>query len=138
MSDTAAATPKDTAPKAVTTYRSYKVSLEQFTKPNRNEKGEITQVTLPEKDIHITTRRRHSIAVDQILQISKADVSDETALLYLLISVRCHLDRLDETKKPEGWTPEAAQSVEVLKAQLKEAQEESLEALAEKIASSLQ
>lgn len=129
MSDTAAATPKDTAPKAVTTYRSYKVSLEQFTKPNRNEKGEITQVTLPEKDIHITTRRRHSIAVDQILQISKADVSDETALLYLLISVRCHLDRLDETKKPEGWTPEAAQSVEVLKAQLKEAPEESRKAL---------
>lgn len=129
MSDTAAATPKDTAPKAVTTYRSYKVSLEQFTKPNRNEKGEITQVTLPEKDIHITTRRRHSIAVDQILQISKANVSDETALRYLLISVRCHLDRLDETKKPEGWTPEAAQSVEVLKAQLKEAQEESRKAL---------
>ena len=129
MSDTAAATPKDTAPKAVTTYRSYKVSLEQFTKPNRNEKGEITQVTLPEKDIHITTRRRHSIAVDQILQISKADVSDETALLYLLISVRCHLDRLDETKKPAGWTPEAAQTVEVLKAQLKEAQEESRKAL---------
>lgn len=129
MSDTAAATPKDTAPKAATTYRSYKVSLEQFTKLERNEKGEITQVTLPEKDIHITTRRRHSIAVDQILQISKADVSDETALRYLLISVRCHLDRLDETKKPEGWTPEAAQSVEVLKAQLKEAQEESRKAL---------
>lgn len=129
MSDTAAATPKDTAPKAVTTYRSYKVSLEQFTKLKRNEKGEITQVTLPEKDIHITTRRRHSIAVDQILQISKANVSDETALLYLLISVRCHLDRLDETKKPAGWTPEAAQSVEVLKAQLKEAPEESRKAL---------
>lgn len=129
MSDTAAATPKDTAPKAVTTYRSYKVSLEQFTKLERNEKGEITQVTLPEKNIHITTRRRHSIAVDQILQISKADVSDETALLYLLISVRCHLDRLDETKKPAGWTPEAAQNVEVLKAQLKEAQEESRKAL---------
>lgn len=126
MSDTAAATPKDTAPKAVTTYRSYKVSLEQFTKLERNKKGEIT---LPEKDIHITTRRRHSIAVDQILQISKADVSDETALRYLLISVRCHLDRLDETKKPEGWTPEAAQSVEVLKAQLKEAQGESRKAL---------
>lgn len=126
MSDTAAATPKDTAPKAVTTYRSYKVSLEQFTKLERNKKGVIT---LPEKDIHITTRRRHSIAVDQILQISKADVSDETALRYLLISVRCHLDRLDETKKPEGWTPEAAQSVEVLKAQLKEAQEESRKAL---------
>lgn len=129
MSDTAAATPKDTAPKAVTTYRSYKVSLEQFTKLERNEEGEITQVTLPEKDIHITTRRRHSIAVDQILQISKANVSDETALLYLLISVRCHLDRLDETKKPAGWTPEAAQSVEVLKAQLKEAPEESRKAL---------
>lgn len=129
MSDTAATTPKDTAPKAVTTYRSYKVSLEQFTKLERNEKGEITQVTLPEKDIHITTRRRHSIAVDQILQISKADVSDETALRYLLISVRCHLDRLDETKKPEGWTPKAAQSVEVLKAQLKEAPEESRKAL---------
>ena len=129
MSDTAAATPKDTAPKAVTTYRSYKVSLEQFTKLERNEKGEITQVTLPEKNIHITTRRRHSIAVDQILQISKSDVSDETALLYLLISVRCHLDRLDETKKPAGWTPEAAQTVEVLKAQLKEAQEESRKAL---------
>lgn len=129
MSDTAAATPKDTAPKAVTTYRSYKVSLEQFTKLERNEEGEITQVTLPEKDIHITTRRRHSIAVDQILQISKANVSDEKALLYLLISVRCHLDRLDETKKPAGWTPEAAQSVEVLKAQLKEAPEESRKAL---------
>ena len=129
MSDTAAATPKDTAPKAVTTYRSYKVSLEQFTKLKRNEKGEITQVTLPEKDIHITTRRRHSIAVDQILQISKANVSDEKALLYLLISVRCHLDRLDETKKPAGWTPEAAQTVEVLKAQLKEAPEESRKAL---------
>lgn len=129
MSDTAAATPKDTAPKAVTTYRSYKVSLEQFTKLERNEEGEITQVTLPEKDIHITTRRRHSIAVDQILQISKADVSDEKALLYLLISVRCHLDRLDETKKPAGWTPEAAQTVEVLKAQLKEAPEESRKAL---------
>ena len=129
MSDTAAATPKDTAPKAVTTYRSYKVSLEQFTKLERNEKGEITQVTLPEKDIHITTRRRHSIAVDQILQISKANVSDETALRYLLISVRCHLDRLDETKKPAGWTPEAAQTVEVLKAQLKEAPEESRKAL---------
>lgn len=129
MSDTAAATPKDTAPKAVTTYRSYKVSLEQFTKLERNEKGEITQVTLPEKDIHITTRRRHSIAVDQILQISKADVSDEKALLYLLISVHCHLDRLDETKKPAGWTQDAAQSVEVLKAQLKEAQEESRKAL---------
>ena len=129
MSDTAAATPKDTAPKAVTTYRSYKVSLEQFTKLKRNEKGEITQVTLPEKDIHITTRRRHSIAVDQILQISKANVSDEKALLYLLISVRCHLDRLDETKKPAGWTPEAAQTVEMLKAQLKEAPEESRKAL---------
>lgn len=129
MSDTAAAMPKDTAPKAVTTYRSYKVSLEQFTKLERNEEGEITQVTLPEKDIHITTRRRHSIAVDQILQISKANVSDEKALLYLLISVRCHLDRLDETKKPAGWTPEAAQSVEVLKAQLKEAPEESRKAL---------
>ena len=129
MSDTAAATPKDTAPKAVTTYRSYKVSLEQFTKLERNEEGEITQVTLPEKDIHITTRRRHSIAVDQILQISKANVSDEKALLYLLISVRCHLDRLDETKKPAGWTPEAAQTVEVLKAQLKEAPEESRKAL---------
>ena len=129
MSDTAAATPKDTAPKAVTTYRSYKVSLEQFTKLERNEKGEITQVTLPEKNIHITTRRRHSIAVDQILQISKANVSDEKALLYLLISVRCHLDRLDETKKPAGWTPEAAQTVEMLKAQLKEAPEESRKAL---------
>ena len=129
MSDTAAATPKDTAPKAVTTYRSYKVSMEQFTKLERNEEGEITQVTLPEKDIHITTRRRHSIAVDQILQISKANVSDEKALLYLLISVRCHLDRLDETKKPAGWTPEAAQTVEVLKAQLKEAPEESRKAL---------
>ena len=95
------------------TYRCYKVLLDQFTQLKQDQDGNLL---LPETSIHMTTRRRHSVAVDEILRIAAQTAQDEKdPLLYKLITVRCHLDRLDESKKPEGWTPETAKSEELYK-----------------------
>lgn len=100
------------------TYRCYKVLLDQFTQLKQDQDGNLL---LPETSIHMTTRRRHSVAVDEILRIAAETAPAETAqdkkypLLYKLITVRCHLDRLDESKKPEGWTSETAKSEELYK-----------------------
>lgn len=90
------------------TYRCYKVLLDQFTQLKQDPEGNLL---LPETSIHMTTRRRHSVAVDEILRIAaETTPAEKYPLLYKLITVRCHLDRLDESKKPEDWTPETAKS----------------------------